>query len=106
MIKHQRSIIKFRQSLIFAVDEVVVASFKRDRLKYDVNCIVLSKAATEHATISARELFKNNLETYLEAIMVHSDESQSELDAATIKSTQLDAAHNLCRSVGDLWRSM
>ena len=106
MINHKQSIIKFRQSLIFAVDEVVVASLKRDRLKYQVKCVAGSEDAIEHATINARELFKNKLETYLAALMVHSDEAQSEVDAATIKSTQLDAVHNLFRSVNDLWRSI
>lgn len=105
MVNSKKSIIKFQQILIFAVNEVAVASLKPGVSKEDSERIVLSPITTVQVAGNARENFKNRLENYLRIIRVQSNVLKDEPDLTVIKMTQQDAAVDLCASVDDLWRS-
>jgi hypothetical protein len=105
MVNSKKSIIKFQQILIFAVNEVAVALLKPGVSNDKSESIMLSPIITVQVSGDARENFKNRLENYLRIIRVQSNVLKDEPDLTAIKKTQQDAAVDLCASVDDLWRS-
>jgi multidrug efflux system outer membrane protein len=106
MVNNKQTLIRFRQSLIFAVNEVASAKLNLERSKDHSECVAFPSTITDQAAKKTQEIFKNKLGNFLQVITDPGRALHGESDLANIKNAQRDAAVDLCRSVGDLWRSL
>jgi multidrug efflux system outer membrane protein len=102
-ITRDQTVIRFRQSVLVAVEEVSDALIKLDRLREQQTLISRRVSTLQEATQNARMLFNNGLANYLEVITAQGNVLQSELEMVTVKKSRLDAAIDLYRSVGGGW---
>jgi outer membrane protein TolC len=103
-VDRERSVIRFRQSVLVAVGEVSDALARIEKLKQQ-QAVVAGRVNTLHQAITnANSLFRNGLATYLEVITAQSNVLLSELELASIKKGQLSAEVELYRSLGGGWR--
>ncbi|TWR24378.1 MMPL family transporter [Mucilaginibacter pallidiroseus] len=103
-IEREKSIIRFRQQVLTAVQEVSDALIRIKKLDRQQDVVREKVTALRLATANANLLFKNGKATYLEVIIAQSSVLQSELDLAGIEKAGLDARVDLYRSVGGGWR--
>jgi len=103
-IDRDKAVIRFRQSVLTAVGEVSDALVKVEKLK-DQQAIAANRVQTlQHATANANMLFKNGMANYLEVITAQSNVLQSELELASIKTSELNAVAELYRALGGGWK--
>lgn len=103
-VEREKSVIRFRQSVLTAVGEVSDALVSIDKLN-EQQIIAANRTKTlQQATSNANMLFKNGMANYLEVITAQSNVLQSELELVAVKRAQLDATVDLYRSVGGGWR--
>jgi multidrug efflux system outer membrane protein len=104
VIDREKTVIRFRQSVLNAVGEVSDALVKIDKLK-EQQAIALNRVNTlQQATGNASLLFKNGLANYLEVITAQGNVLQSELELASIKRSELGAVSDLYRALGGGWK--
>jgi multidrug efflux system outer membrane protein len=102
-IDRDKAVIEFRQSVLVAVGEVSDALVKVEKLKSQQAIASTRVETLKHATTNANLLFKNGLANYLEVITAQSNVLQSELELASIKTSELNAVAELYRALGGGW---
>ncbi|MFC3562828.1 efflux transporter outer membrane subunit [Pedobacter jamesrossensis] len=103
-IQRESSIVRFRQSVLVAVEEVSGALLKLDKLKAQQNIEAQRASTLRYATVNSQLLFKNGLASYLEVLLAQGNVLQSELQLANLQKERLDAMVDLYRSVGGGWK--
>lgn len=103
-VEREKSVIKFRQSVLYAVGEVSDALARMEKLKTSQSIVNNRVTTLQKATTNANMLFQSGMANYLEVITAQSNVLQSELELATIKREQLDAKVELYRSLGGGWK--
>jgi NodT family efflux transporter outer membrane factor (OMF) lipoprotein len=103
-VDREKTVIRFRQSVLVAVGEVSDALARMHQLKEE-RVVVASRVDTlQQAIVNANSLFRNGMANYLEVITAQSNVLQSELELASIKKGQLSAEVELYRSLGGGWK--
>lgn len=103
-VEREKSVIRFRQSVLNAVGEVSDALVAINKLDQQQAIAANRTKTLQQATGNADMLFKNGMANYLEVITAQSNVLQSELELVALKKAQLDATVDLYRSVGGGWR--
>ncbi|HEY0262174.1 MAG TPA: TolC family protein, partial [Chitinophagales bacterium] len=103
-IDREKAVIKFRQQMLVAVQEVSDALVKIDKLKAQQSIATERSNLLIDATSNADLLFKNGLATYLEVITAQGNQLNATIDKANIKKSQLEAQIDLYRSLGGGWQ--
>ena len=103
-VEREKTVIQFRQSVLYAVQEVSDALLRIDKLKME-HAIAVNRVNTlQKAITNANMLFQTGMANYLEVITAQSNALQSELQLAAITREQLSAKVELYRSLGGGWR--
>lgn len=103
-VEREKSVIRFRQSVLNAVGEVSDALVRIEKLKTEKS-VALSRVNTlQKAINNANMLFSNGMANYLEVITAQSNALQSELDLTAITREQISAKIELYRSLGGGWK--
>jgi HAE1 family hydrophobic/amphiphilic exporter-1 len=103
-IDREKTVIRFRQSVLVAVGEVSDALAQMDKLK-EQHVVAESRVDTLRlAIVNANSLFRNGMANYLEVLTAQATVLQSELELASIKKGQLSAEVELYRSLGGGWK--
>jgi NodT family efflux transporter outer membrane factor (OMF) lipoprotein len=103
-IEREKSVLQFRQTVLYAVGEVSDALAKLEKLETQHQIAEERVSTLQKATSNANLLFQSGMANYLEVITAQSNVLQSELDIATIRRDQLIAAVELYRSLGGGWK--
>ncbi len=103
-IEREKTVLQFRQSVLYAVGEVSDALVKIEKLKTQYSIATDRVATLQKATSNANMLFQNGMATYLEVITAQGNVLQSELEISSIKRDQLNAVVDLYRSLGGGWK--
>jgi len=102
-VEREKTVIRFRQSVLNAVGEVSDALVRIEKLKTEKS-VALSRVNTlQKAINNANMLFSNGMANYLEVITSQSNALQSELDLTAITREQISAKIELYRSLGGGW---
>lgn len=99
-----KAVIQFRQSVLTAVGEVSDALVKVEKLKSQQTIAFNRVQTLRVATANADLLFKNGMANYLEVITAQGNVLQSELDLASIKTSELNAVAELYKALGGGWK--
>ncbi|MEI6948085.1 efflux transporter outer membrane subunit [Paraflavisolibacter sp. H34] len=103
-VEREKTVIRFRQSVLNAVGEVSDALVRREQLKKEKS-IALNRVQTlQKAIANANMLFTTGMANYLEVITAQGNALQSELELAAITRGQLSANVELYRSLGGGWK--
>jgi HAE1 family hydrophobic/amphiphilic exporter-1 len=103
-VDREKTVIRFRQSVLVAVGEVSDALAQMDKLK-EQRVVAASRVDTlRQAIVNANSLFRNGMANYLEVLTAQATVLQSELELASIKKGQLSAEVELYRSLGGGWK--
>lgn len=100
LVEREKSVLKFRQSVVNAVGEVSDALVKIEKLKSQETIAEKRLNKLQQAITRANDLFNNGMATYLEVIIAQGNVLQSELDLALIRRSELNAISELYRSLG------
>ena len=103
-VEREKTVIEFRQSVLYAIGEVSDALAKMDKLKTAQSLTTLRVNTLQKAIANANMLFASGMANYLEVITAQSNVLQSELELAAIKREQLGARVELYRSLGGGWK--
>jgi NodT family efflux transporter outer membrane factor (OMF) lipoprotein len=103
-VEREKTVIRFRQSVLNAVGEVSNALVRIDKLKTEQTIAVNRVNTLQKAIANAGMLFKTGTANYLEVITAQSNALQSELQLAAITREQLSAKVELYRSLGGGWK--
>lgn len=103
-VERERTVIEFRQSVLYAVGEVSDALVKIEKLKEQQAIAATRVKILEQAISNSNLLFQSGLANYLEVITAQSNVLQSELELVAIKRAQLAANVDLYRSLGGGWK--
>jgi outer membrane protein TolC len=103
-VEREKTVIRFRQSVLNAVGEVSNALVRIDKLKTEQTVAVNRVNTLQKAITNAGMLFKTGMANYLEVITAQSNALQSELQLAAITREQLSAKVELYRSLGGGWK--
>jgi len=103
-VEREKTVIQFRQSVLYAVREVSDALVRIDKLKMEHTIAVNRVNTLQKAITNANMLFQTGMANYLEVITAQSNALQSELQLAAITREQLSAKVELYRSLGGGWR--
>lgn len=103
-IRREQSVIRFRQSVLIAVEDVSDALVKLSKLKQEEDLETQRVRTLQLATTHSQQLFKSGLATYLEVVFAQGNVLQSELELVNIKKARLDAMVDLYRAVGGGWK--
>ncbi|WP_254562260.1 TolC family protein [Dyadobacter diqingensis] len=103
-VERERTVIEFRQSVLYAVGEVSDALVKIEKLKEQQAIAATRVKILEQAIANSNLLFQSGLANYLEVITAQSNVLQSELELVAIKRAQLAANVDLYRSLGGGWK--
>ncbi len=103
-VERERTVIEFRQSVLYAVGEVSDALVKIEKLKEQQTIAATRVKILEQAISNSNLLFQSGLANYLEVITAQSNVLQSELELVAIKRAQLAANVDLYRSLGGGWK--
>ncbi|WP_045499231.1 TolC family protein [Chryseobacterium sp. StRB126] len=100
LVEREKSVLKFRQSVVNAVGEVSDALVKIEKLKTQETLAEKRVNKLKQSTTRANDLFNNGMATYLEVIIAQGNVLQSELELALIRRSELIAISELYRSLG------
>lgn len=103
LVEREKSVIKFRQSVLIAVGEVSDALAKIEKLRQTQSIATDRVDALQQATLNTTMLFKNGKANYLEVIVAQGNVLKGELQLAEIKTSMLSAVSELYRSLGGGW---
>jgi outer membrane protein, multidrug efflux system len=103
-VEREKTVLQFRQTVLFAVGEVSDALVKLEKLSAQHEIAACRTNILKQATANAGLLFESGMATYLEVITAQSNVLQSELDIAAIRRDQLIATVDLYRSLGGGWK--
>lgn len=102
-IEREKTVIRFRQTVLVAVGEVSDALAQTELLSRQHQISSEKVQALQDAIGNANLLFRNGMATYLEVITAQSNLLQSELELSNIRRAQLSAAVSLYRALGGGW---
>jgi NodT family efflux transporter outer membrane factor (OMF) lipoprotein len=103
-IEREKSVLRFRQSVLYAVGEVSDALVKIEKLKAQ-ELIIRDRVSTlQNAIGNADLLFKTGMANYLEVITAQSNVLQSELELAAVTRARLSAVTELYAAAGGGWK--
>jgi outer membrane protein, multidrug efflux system len=103
LVEREKSVIKFRQSVLIAVGEVSDALAKIEKLRQTQLIAADRVVALQQATFNTAMLFKNGKANYLEVIVAQGNVLKGEMELAEIKTSMLSAVSELYRSLGGGW---
>jgi len=99
-VDREKTVIRFRQSVLTAVGEVSDALARIRYLKEKQVIVAERREILQKATYNAGLLFRNGMATYIEVLTAQGNVLQSELEAYAIKKDQLTANIELYRALG------
>jgi len=102
-LEREQAVIRFRQSVLKAVEEVADALVKVQKLQEQQDVAVRRVNTLQKATADAGLLFNNGNATYLDVLTAQSNSLTGELQLASLKQQQLSAFVELYRSLGGGW---
>ncbi|QQT25801.1 efflux transporter outer membrane subunit [Sphingobacterium spiritivorum] len=102
-VEQEKSVIRFKQSVITAVGEVSDAMVSIRKLKEKEVIASDRTIRLRNAIGHADLLFETGMATYLEVITAQSNVLQSELELAQLKKAELAAIVDLYRALGGGW---
>ncbi|MCW3108871.1 MAG: transporter [Segetibacter sp.] len=103
-VEREKTVIQFRQSVLYAVGEVSDALVKIEKLQTEKSIATNRVNTLQKAITSANMLFSSGMANYLEVITAQANVLQSELELAAITREQLSAKIELYRSLGGGWK--
>jgi outer membrane protein, multidrug efflux system len=103
-IEREKSVIQFRQSVLFAVEEVSNALVSVEKLKTQSGISIARANTLQNVTGNAMLLFKSGMANYLDVITAQAAALQSQLDVVDKKRQQINAYVELYRSLGGGWK--
>jgi outer membrane protein, multidrug efflux system len=103
-IEREKSVISFRQSVLFAVEEVSNAIVSVEKLKIQSEIASARADTLQNVTLNAMLLFKSGMANYLDVVTAQASALQSQLDVVDIKRRQISAYVELYRSLGGGWQ--
>lgn len=103
-IEREKTVLQFRQTVLYAVGEVSDALVKLEKLKTQYEMASQRAGTLRRATTNANMLFQSGMANYLEVITAQANALQSELDMAAIRRDQLITSADLYRSLGGGWK--
>ena len=103
-VDREKTVIQFRQSVLTAVGEVSDALVKNEKIKEQQTIAATRVSTLQQAITNADLLFKNGMANYLEVITAQSNVLQGELELASLKKDQLNAAVELYKALGGGWK--
>jgi NodT family efflux transporter outer membrane factor (OMF) lipoprotein len=104
VIERDKSVIRFRQSLLIAIEEVSNALVKVDKLREQRDIATARMNLLTTATKNASLLFKNGMANYLEVLTAQATALQSELESVDLKRQHLNSFVELYRTLGGGWK--
>ncbi|RPD39297.1 efflux transporter outer membrane subunit [Chitinophaga barathri] len=99
-VERDQAVIRFRQSVTVAVQEVSNALIQLDKLQGQQDIAGARLQTTQQAVSNARLLFRSGLANYLEVISAQGSSLQAELTQVDIRRQRLTAMVDLYRSLG------
>jgi NodT family efflux transporter outer membrane factor (OMF) lipoprotein len=102
-IQREQSVLRFRQSILTAYQEVSDALVRIDKLEKEQAIAAARVGELQHTTTNAGLLFKSGFANYLEVLTAQSNTLLGELELASLKREQLNAVIDLYRSLGGGW---
>jgi NodT family efflux transporter outer membrane factor (OMF) lipoprotein len=103
-IEREKSVLQFRQSVLYAVGEVSDALVKLEKLDQQYQVATRRVGTLRQATSHANLLFEGGLANYLEVITAQRSVLQSELEVAGLRRDQYLASVDLYRALGGGWK--
>lgn len=103
-VERERSVLQFRQTVLYAVGEVSDALVRIEKLQSQYDIATSRVATLQQSIANANLLFQNGMANYLEVITAQGKVLQSELEISTLKRDQLNAVVDLYRSLGGGWK--
>jgi NodT family efflux transporter outer membrane factor (OMF) lipoprotein len=103
-VEREKSVIEFRQSVLYAVGEVSDALVRIEKLKTEQSIAATRVSTLQKAIATSNMLFSSGMANYLEVITAQANVLQSELELAAITREQLSAKVELYRSLGGGWK--
>jgi outer membrane protein, multidrug efflux system len=103
-IEREKTVLRFRQSVLSAVGEVSDALVQTTNLKAAENIARERIDTLQQAIVNADLLFRNGMANYLEVITAQSNTLQGELELASLRKQRLDATVELYRALGGGWK--
>ena len=103
-VDREKTVIRFRQSVLNAVGEVSNALVRVEKLKTEQSIALIRVQTLQKAITNANLLFSSGMASYLEVITAQGNALQSELALAAITREQLSAKVELYRSLGGGWK--
>lgn len=104
LLQREQSVLRFRQSVLTAYQEISDALVKIDKLEKQQFIASAKVSKLQKATANANLLFANGKANYLEVITAQSNVLSSELELVLLKRDQLSAVVDLYRSLGGGWK--
>ncbi len=99
-IQREKSVIQFRQSVLFAVEEVSNALVSVEKLNTQHQIASARADTLQNVTRNAMLLFKSGMANYLDVVTAQATALQSQLDVVDIKRQQISAYVELYRALG------
>lgn len=103
-IEREKTVIRFRQSVLVAVGEVSDALIKIEKLKEQAIITKERVAVLQNGISNAQMLFRNGMANYLEVITAQRNVLESELALALTQKELSEAVIGLYKSLGGGWR--
>lgn len=103
-IEREKSVVRFRQSVLNAVGEVSDALIRVEKIAKQQSIVNERVSTLEAATENAGLLFNNGMANYIEVITAQGNALQSELELVALKREQLIAVVELYRALGGGWQ--
>ena len=103
-IDREKTVLQFRQAVLYAVGDVSDALVKIEKLQTQQTIAGNRVNTLQQAINNANMLFKNGLANYLEVITAQANVLQSELQLVAIKRGQLNANVDLYKALGGGWK--
>ncbi|RYD89056.1 MAG: hypothetical protein EOP50_18075 [Sphingobacteriales bacterium] len=103
-VERERSVLRFRQTVLYAVGEVSDALVRIEKLREARLIAERRVTILQQAVANARLLFATGMANYLEVITAQGNALQSELELATLTQAQLSARVELYRALGGGWK--
>jgi multidrug efflux system outer membrane protein len=103
-VEREKTVIRFRQSVLTAVGEVSDALVKIEKLQEQETISATRVSTLQQAIGNAGQLYRNGMANYLEVITAQANVLQSELQLSAIKRAQLTANVELYKSLGGGWK--
>jgi outer membrane protein TolC len=103
-LEREEAVIRFRQSVLRATEEVSNALVQTDKLKQQQQIATAQVDTLQNAVSNAQLLFKSDMANYLEVITAQSNALQAQLNLASVQRQRLGAMVELYRSLGGGWK--